>query len=296
MIFNLVKKNKIDGTELLKEISNSKKIQRYFYFVIGILIMAIAFNLFMKEAHIMSGVSGLSLITEQVFGLDPSLVILMANIILVIASFVFLGKEKTTNTIMGSILYPVFVKLTETIPNYIDFTGTETIVLVLSGAVLSGFGTGLIFKNNFTSGGTDILKQILTTYFKMPYSKTTIYSEGIIIVLGAIIFGWTSFLYSIITIFISGYISDRVILGISEYKTMQIITNKEEEIKDFILETLHHGVTIIDAEGGYTKKARKVLISAIPTREYFVATEAIKKIDPESFVIAIDTYEITGKK
>ena len=130
----------------------------------------------------------------------------------------------------------------------------------------------------------------------MPYSKTNIYSEGIIIVLGAIIFGWTSFLYSIITIFISGYISDRVILGISEYKTMQIITNKEEQIKDFILETLHHGVTIIDAEGGYTKKARKVLISAIPTREYFVATEAIKKIDPESFVIAIDTYEITGKK
>ena len=296
MIFNFSRKHKIDSNALLKEIYSSKKIQRYFYFIIGILIMAIAFNLFMKEAHIMSGVSGLSLTTEKLFNLDPSLVILIANIILVIASFVFLGKEKTTNTIVGSILYPVFVKLTEKLPDYINFGNTETIVLVLSGAVLTGLGSGLVFKNNFTSGGTDILKQILTTYCKMPYSKTNMYSEGIIIILGAFVFGWTSFLYSIITMFIIGYISDRVILGISEYKTMQIITNKEEEIKEFILETLHHGVTIINAEGGYTKEPRKILISAIPTREYFVATEAIKKIDPASFVIATDTYEITGKK
>ena len=62
------------------------------------------------------------------------------------------------------------------------------------------------------------------------------------------------------------------------------------------METLNHGVTEIDAQGGYTNKRKKVLLCAIPTREYFVATEAIKKLDPEAFVIVIDTYEIQGHK
>ena len=196
MIF--AKKKQIDSTNLLKEITSSKKLKRYIQFFIGVYLSAAAFNIFLKPCNLIYGLSGLSIITEKFLNIDPSLVILIANIILVIASFVFLGKEKTTNTIVGSILYPVFVKLTEKLPDYINFGNTETIVLVLSGAVLTGLGSGLVFKNNFTSGGTDILKQILTTYCKMPYSKTNMYSEGIIIILGAFVFGWTSFLYSII--------------------------------------------------------------------------------------------------
>ena len=113
---------------------------------------------------------------------------------------------------------------------------------------------------------------------------------------GGIFFGWQSFIYSFITLYASGIISDRVILGISEYKTLEIITTEEDAIKQFIIESLNHGVTEIDAEGGYTNKKKKVLLCAIPTREYFVATEAIKKLDPDAFVIVIDTYEIKGHK
>ena len=154
----------------------------------------------------------------------------------------------------------------------------------------------MVFKNNFTTGGTDVLKQILSNYGKMPYSKANIYSEGLIMLAGGIFFGWQSFIYSFITLYSSGIISDRVILGISEYKTLEIITSEEKPIKDFIMESLNRGVTEIDAEGGYTNKRKKVLLCAIPTREYFVATEAIKKLDPEAFVIVIDTYEIRDIK
>ena len=113
--------------------------------------------------------------------------------------------------------------------------------------------------------------------------------------LGGIVFGWDAFIYSIITLAVSGIVSDRVIMGISEYKTLQIVTNNEREIKEFIIENLNHGITEIDAKGGYTNKNKKMLLCAIPTREYFLVTEGIKKLDPDAFVIAIDTYEIQGK-
>lgn len=287
-------KVKIDNAKLLKEIKESKKIKRSFMFIIGVLLSAISFNLFIKPSHLIFGVSGISIVTEKLYNYDPSIVILGGNTLLLIASLVFLGKEETKHTIIGSLLYPIFVKLTDQIPNYIDLGNTEPIVIAVCGALISGVGTGLIFKNNFTTGGTDVLKQIFSKYGKMPYSLSNIYSEGLIMLLGGFIFGWQSFIYSIITLVISGIVSDRVIMGISEYKTLQIVTNKEEEIKNFILKNLNHGITIIDAKGAYTNERKKVLLCAVPTREYFIATEAIKKLDPKAFVIAIDTYEIQG--
>ena len=294
MIF--ASKKQIDNISLLKEITSSKKVKRYVQFFIGVLLSAAAFNIFLKPCNLIYGLSGFSIITEKFFNIDPSLVILIGNILLLIASFVFLGLDRTKPTIVGSILYPVLVKLTEFLPDYIDLGDTEMIVIALCGALVSGIGTGLVFKNNFTTGGTDVLKQILSHYGKMQYSKANIYSEGLIMLAGGIFFGWQSFIYSFITLYVSGIVSDRVILGISEYKTLEIITTEETTIKEFIMESLNRGVTEIDAQGGYTKKKKKVLLCAIPTREYFIATEAIKKLDPEAFVIIIDTYEIQGHK
>lgn len=291
MIF---KTHSFDSAKILKEIKESKRVTRSFMFFIGVLLSAVAFNLFIKPCHLIFGVSGISIMTEKLYKIDPSIIIMIGNVLLLILSYTFLGKEATRRTIVGSILYPILVKLTDFIPKYINLGSTETIVIAMCGAILSGIGTGLIFKNNFTSGGTDVLKQIYSKYGKMSYSKANIYSEGLIMALGGLVFGWEALIYSLITLIVSGYVSDRVIMGISEYKTLQIITDREKEIKDYIIKSLNHGITQIDAKGAYTDKNKKVLLCAIPTREYFIATEGIKKIDPEAFVIAIDTYEIQG--
>ena len=162
MIF--AKKKQIDSTNLLKEITSSKKLKRYIQFFIGVFLSAAAFNIFLKPCNLIYGLSGLSIITEKFLNIDPSLVILIGNVLLLIASFVFLGLERTKPTIVGSILYPLLVKATEFFPNYIDLGDTEMIVIALCGALVSGIGTGLVFKNNFTTGGTDVLKQILSHY------------------------------------------------------------------------------------------------------------------------------------
>ena len=283
---------KFDNAALLKEIHESKRLKRTTMFLFGILLSSISFNLFIRPSHLIFGVSGISIITEKLFNIDPSIVILIGNVVLLIASYAFLGAEKTRASIIGSLLYPVCIKLTSFLPNYINLGETEPIVIAICGAVISGLGSGIVFKSNFTSGGTDILKQIFAKYGKMPYSKANVYSEVLIMTSGGIVFGWKSLIYSAITLNVSGIISDRVIMGISQYKTLQIITNKEDEITEFITKNLNHGITQIDAKGGYTDEKRKMLLCAIPTREYFILTEGIKKLDPDAFVIAIDTYAI----
>lgn len=293
MIF--AKKSKIDSSNLLKEITSFKIIKRYFMFLIGVLLSAVAFNLFIKPSHLIFGLSGISIMTEKLYNIDPSLLILFGNALLLIASLVFLGLDVTKSTILGSICYPLFIKLTDFLPNYIDLGSTEPVVLALCGGLISGVGTGLVFKNNFTTGGTDVLKQILSRYGKMQYSKANLYSEGLIMLAGGLVYGWQSFIYSIMTLYISGLVSDRVILGISEYKTLEIITTEEEAIKEFIM-NLNHGVTEISAKGGYTNRKNTILLCAIPTREYFIATEGIARLDPDAFIIIMDTYEIRGHK
>ena len=149
---------------VLKIIYSKDKLKRYIGFVIGVLIVAIAYNLFMVPSKVVYGVGGVGIILQDLFGIAPSLTILVGSILLLILSFILLGKEKTTSSVVGSILYPIFVELTSNIGNYIDLGNASPLLIVIFGAVISGFGLGIIFKTGFTTGGTDILNQIVSRH------------------------------------------------------------------------------------------------------------------------------------
>ena len=101
-------------------------------------------------------------------------------------------------------------------------------------------------------------------------------------------------LYAFIIIYISGVVIDKVILGISKNKAFYITTSKDEEVRDYLINTLHHTVTIFDVKGGFLKKKRKVLLAVVPTREYFRLKEGIKEIDSKAFFVVTDAYEVKG--
>ena len=260
----------------------------------GLLLVSVAFNAFILPNDIVYGVSGIGVILNKTLNISPSLVILIGGIALLILSFIVLGKEKTKNSIVGSLLYPVFVELTSWIVKYIDLGSTETVVVVLFGAVISGVGFGLIFKSGFTTGGTDILNQIVSEKAKVSIGKSMIFTDGVIIVSSLFVFGWQKFIYSIINMYIISVMTDKVILGISSSKTFYIITEREDEVKKFILDYLSHGITVLEARGGYTNSKQKVIMCTIPTKEYFKAKEGIHAIDKEAFFIVTDAYEVYG--
>lgn len=279
---------------VLKIIYSKDRLKRYIGFVSGVLIVAIAYNLFMVPSKVVYGVGGVGIILQDLFGIAPSLTILVGSILLLILSFILLGKEKTTSSVVGSILYPIFVELTSNIGNYIDLGNASPLLIVIFGAVISGFGLGIIFKTGFTTGGTDILNQIVAKYAKTSVGNAMFFTDGVIIVSGVFVFGWTRLMYSLISLYIISVMTDKVILGISESKAFYIITNHEDEVKNFILSHLSHGVTVLDAKGGFTGKKEKVIMCIIPTKEYFIAKEGIHEIDPNAFFVVTDAYEVSG--
>lgn len=279
---------------ILKSIKSKGKLKRYTSFVLGVLLAAISYNLFLLPADLVSGVGGIGVMLNKLFGIDPALTLLVGSSILLALSFILLGKEKTANSVVGSLLYPLFVKLTSDIINYINIGDADPLIIVLFGAVLSGFGFGIIFKAGFTTGGTDILNQIVSKYGRISIGNAIFLTDGLIILASAFVFGWTKFMYSIIYIYIVGIMTDKVILGISESKAFYIITEHETDVKKFILNHLSHGVTVLDARGGFTGNNQKVIMCIIPTKEYFVAKEGIHAIDPNAFFVVTDSYEVSG--
>lgn len=281
---------------VIREIYKKDRLVRYAFFLLGMLIISLSYNVFVLPNDIVYGVGGLGVIFYRTMGIDPSIVIMIGSVLLLILSYFLLGWEATRNSIIGSLLYPVFVKITVPLSGYFDFGTTETIVTVICGSVLSGFGLGLVFKSGFTTGGTDILNQIVSKYFKVSIGKAMLFTDGIIIAIALFVFGFQKFIYSIINMYIIGVITDKVILGISESKCFYIITAHETEIKKYILNNLSHGITVLDARGGYTGNVMKVIMCIIPTKEYFKAKEGIQSIDPNAFFLVTDAYEVSGEK
>ncbi len=279
---------------ILKMIYEKSRFKRYSQFLLGVLIVAIAFNILILPLNIIYGISGVGVIFKYIFNTDPSLVILIGSLLLLILSFVLLGYEDTKHTVLGSILYPIFVKLTEPLIAYVDLGNPDPLILTIFGALITGFGLGLIFKSGFTTGGTDILNAIVSKYFKMSLGNAMLLTDGAIIMCGVFVFGWETVMYSLIALYIISIMTDKVVLGISQSKAFYIVTSEPNDVKEFILKNIIHGVTVIDARGGYTNDKQKMLLCVVPTSEYFKLKEGIHYIDESAFFVVTDAYETSG--
>ncbi len=280
---------------IYKEVNKKNIYIRIFEFIMGCLIISIAYNIFIVSNHIVpGGVGGLAIIINNLFGIDNSIVILYLDIILLFTSFALLGKDKTRASVLGSVLFPIFVKLTENINTYLQIDTSQVLLSVIIGGVMYGFGAGLVFRAGFTTGGTDIVNQIISKYCKLSLGKSMLYSDGLIVLMSGLFFGINSMMYSILILYIISLISDKVVLGISDSKAFYIITEKEDEVKEYILDALGHGVTIFKAKGGYKKETENVLMTVLPTKDYYDLKEGIKEIDKDAFFIITDTYEVFG--
>ena len=265
-------------------------------FLLGATIFAISFNLFLLPNNIAVGFSGLSVIVNSLWGIRPSVFLFISYIFLGILSFAFLGFHSTKKAVIGSMIYPLLVELTSYMSPYFNFNGIEKIVLVFMGALVSGFGSGLVYKVGYSTGGTDIINMLISKLIKRPIGSCHIISNAFIIALGYLTFGISTVIYSIVVVYVMSIIIDKVMIGISESKTFRIITTNETDIKKFLLSKLSHGVTVIDGRGGYTGNVVKMIYCVVPTREYFTVKEGILSLDPEAVIMISDVYEVIGNK
>ena len=291
---NLFRK-KLNINKLIKEINSKDYTKRFLIMLCGLFISSFAFNLFFAPNDIVvGGISGLSLIIKEYFHIKPSLFISIASVFLIIISFIFIGKEKTLNTLIVVIIYPIFIEATSKITNRIDLETSSLLLTIIFGGALDGLASGLILKEGFSAGGTQIITQIMYKYLHISLGKSSLIVNSLIITTAIFTFGITKSMYAVIALYISSTITDRVILGVSNNKSFYIITDKEEEVCEFIIQKLHHSVTIINAKGGYSNKNKKLLLCIIPTKEYFLVKEVVLEIDKNAFFLITDSYEAVG--
>ena len=272
-----------------------KKIKRYGSFILGCLLVAISYNAFLASHDLVpGGISGIAIILNHLFGINNALFVFLVGIFLLVISHFLLGKEKTKYSVLGTIIFPIFLELTVGITKIFTINESQLLLASLFGGVIYGVGLGMILKAGFTTGGTDIINQILSKYLKISMGKAILITDGIIVTASAIVFGPIHLMYSVLVLYILSIMSDRIILGISDSKAFFIVTEQDDLVKDYVLSELGHGATIFKAKGGLNKENQNVLLCVLPTKDYYKLREGINAIDKEAFFVATDAYEVYG--
>lgn len=283
--------------DVIGRIKKKKVGKRITMLVVSLFFSAIVYNLFLLPVNLVTGgAGGIATITNYVYGIDPALMILIVSITCALLSLMYLGPEVTAVTILASVLYPFFVKITEPLTDIIQMDYSDMFTITLFAGVLNGIANGIMYKTGYNNGGLPVISQILEKYCKIPIAKTSAVINITVVLIAGVFFGSTNVMYAIILIYLNSIIINKVLLGISNNKAFYIITSEEDQIKNYIIRTLSHSVTVFDVKGGFLNKKNKVVLTVVPSREYYRVTEGIKIIDKDAFFVVTDAYEVVGAK
>lgn len=281
--------------KLLKE--EKETILEGLSFVLGIFLYALCFNLFLiPNELVVSGFSGVAIVTQKLFGWNNQAFIYMTNFILLWVSFIFLKPETTKKNIVGSIMFPLMITLTLPMANFLNekLIRDDFLIILLFSIILYGVSSGLIYRSGFSTGGSDIIMQIINKYIKVGESKSMIFANSIIIFIGMLVFGFNKGVYSFIILITSTYFIDKIMFGISDSKVFYIYTKKVRKIKKLILQDFKTGLTIIPSRGGYSLKKGHMIMCVVSNQDYYIFKEKILEIDPNAFLIINKCYEVNG--
>jgi uncharacterized membrane-anchored protein YitT (DUF2179 family) len=266
----------------------------YFLIVLGSAIMSAGYSFFADPHKIVpGGVYGTAIVIHHTFGLPTGTVGLIFNIPLFIAGMYVLGPRFGVKTFVGTILTSVFIDVFNSL-NWGTPVEDKMLASIVAG-VMIGTGLALIFKSKATTGGSDIIAQIINKYTKMSIGQLLIIIDSLVVSVGVIAFKDVSLaLYALITIYITGKVLDGVLLGGNNRKAVFVISDKHEQIRDFILKKLNRGGTYFYGQGMYEKIEKKVIYTALSRRELAALQDFVKDIDSEAFISVFDTNQIYG--
>lgn len=269
--------------------------------IAGIILMNFGFYFFLLPTELVTGgVSGIAVILNT-FGISPSLSILALNIVCLLFGLFTMGKQFFLKTIMGSLFSPVVIVLLELLnvdPQIIlnQLTESKLLVSSLLGALGIGFGLGIVFRNGGSTGGVDILQNVMHKKNHLSYNIAFLLTDGIIVLVGLLFFkNIENFLFSVGVVILSGLIIDNISILGRAGQTLFIVTEKEEAVKQAIFKELDRGTTIIDAKGGYSGKDKKLVICVTSKRELNLIRAVVDKADPDAFTFIAQTKEAVGR-
>lgn len=272
---------------------NTKKnfISDVLFTVLGSFIIAVGFNLFMMPLNIApGGVSGLSTVIYELFGINPALTQWAIGIPLLILGAIILGKNFAVKTVTGTICVPLFILMTSGVTPPTE----DPLLGAIFGGVMLGIGLALAFKGNSSTGGTDTLAQILNKVTGLSVGTILVLLDGSIILLEVTVFGLEQGLYMLVCLYVYSKTISFIQVGFSSSKSVMVVSDHEREITQAILEQMKRGVTKIDARGGYTDSQKSILLVVVSQKEYPKLCQIVRNVDSSAFLIVTEAAEVRG--
>lgn len=258
-------------------------------------LIAVGLNLFLANAKLLSGgLTGISFLIEYMTGINAGIMYLILNIPLFILSYFKLSLKFTIYSILGSVLLSLFLFLTSGFKNLLDIQ--DTLLRSIFGAVIVAIGYALIYRVRASTGGIDILAIIIRK--KNPVINigdiTFVVNLGIVIL--SIIFfkDISKALYSLIYMYLSAVIINKIIFGFNKKYLVLIITKSPDQIKEYILNVINRGVTSIESEGCYTREKQNILYTVLDINQYVSLRNKISYLDPNAFLSVMETKSVYG--
>lgn len=268
-----------------KKLNYNSIIKETIILTFAVFIIASAVYLFLVPSQTsISSISGLAIVISHFVPLTLSSITMILNIILLIIGFILCGKEFGIKTFYTSILLPIFIGIYEVVlPNYQSITNSNELDVICYVLVVS-IGLAILFNRNASSGGLDIVAKIMNKYLYIDLGRAMFLSGMCVALSSALIYDKKAVVLSILGTYFNGIVLDHFIFGHNLKRRVCIITKKEQELRDFIINTLHSGATIYEAIGAYNLEKRNEIITIVDNSEYQKLMNYINHNDPEAFV------------
>ena len=266
--------------------------QKYLKMFLSLLLISFAYNLFVYPINLVAGGSGgLGVLFSYLFSIDSAVIVFIVSFLMLMIAYLYLDFDDILSCFFVTIFFPILIKATSGVASLIQIDTSHILVITLFGAILTGIGQGLIFKEGLNIGGFSVIAKVINKHSNVSITLINAIINIIIIIIGGIFINFSMVFYAIIFVLILRFVSEKIMLGISNNKTFKIISDDYEVIQKYIHETLGHDVTIYDTVGSFEGKKKKLIMTVIPTSEFILLRDYVKSVDSNAFIFVTNTYE-----
>ncbi|MDD6794109.1 MAG: YitT family protein [Clostridiaceae bacterium] len=275
---------------------SKETVKEYLLITLGVILVAISVEYFYTPNKLAAGgVTGFAIIVNALIPqLSVGTVTLVVNLLLFAVAFYLIGGNFGAKTIYASIMLSVIMWIIEAIFKPYAIT-TDLVIATVFGTIISAFGMAIVFNNNSSTGGTDILAKILNKFFHFNIGTALLIVDIIITFGGAMVFGVDTGFYAMLSVILLGITVDRFINGFNSSKEVIIMSEKCDEIGRYILDEIGRGCTYLHGEGAYSGKRKKVIYTILSRNEFIKLKSFIKQVDKRAFISVRESYEVLGE-
>lgn len=258
--------------------------------IIGIEILAVSINMFYAPHEIAAGgATGIAILLEATLGLNISVVVMLINIVMLILSYIFLGKGTTVRIALGSVLLPICLAITPQIKLIED-----PLLTVIVGGAIFAVGISILYQLDASSGGTTVPPLIIKKYFGIKTSTTLLMIDGMICLLNLFVAGIETMFLAILSQILTTIVMNFIETGLDRKKVIYVMSEHDlEELKQQ-LAYLGKALTIFNVTGGYTGNEREMLMIVVENPDYHHMLKTIRNIDAEAFILVANAAEAHG--